>query len=169
MRLFPIVFLAVLLALPALAPAQQQTGSVSGVLAGETRTWYITETPEMSQSDWSGNASWAEVSIVAHATPDTIMNSREALLLSFESTGTGPAQGVEIRFLAEGLSKAYVADSDSGASVVVEQLSVAGDRLTLSGSFSATLGWTENYGINVDMTNTRDVSGTFTGTIGPVR
>lgn len=150
------------------AAAQQVTGQIAATLDGETRGWFITETEEMSQSDWSGTPEWAMVSLLGHTTPDTIMNSREALMIGFTATGPGPATDVEIRFLAEGLSKAYVAKEDNAA-VTIESLSAKGDRLSLSGSFTATMGYTEDFGRTIDMANSRAIEGTFEADIGPVR
>lgn len=178
-----ILALAATLLLAAPAIAQNSigetvtVGEITATLDGAERTWFLTEaeitsdgaTEIMSQSDFSGDASWADVSLFGHTTPDTIMNSTEGLAISFASSGPGEADGVEIRFLTEGMFKGYVAEGENGARVTVDSLAAEGEGLRISGTFAATLGYSDTSGGPVDMTNTRAIEGSFDVVVGPVR
>lgn len=156
---------AALAALP--AAAQESTGEITATIGGEQRTWYVTESDRMSQSDWSGSPNWASVSLFGHTAPDTVMTSKQALMIGFTATGTGAASDPEIGYLSESMSKAWV--SDDTATVTIDSMTAEGDRLSLTGSFTATMGYSEDYGRTVDTSDPREISGRFDVSVGPVR
>lgn len=161
--------LAAALATP--ANAQEVLGTVTGTVGGEEREWYVTASDEGSQSDWLGSETWAEVSVVAHSTPDTIMRTTEALMVGFTLTGAGDnanASGAEVTFLVEGFSAAYVGEDDA-VTVTITEHSVTDGVLSLAGTVEGTLAWTEDFGRTVDPDDTVVLEASFDTSVRPLQ
>lgn len=137
MRYVWLAFAAWLLA--GVAAAQEITGTVTATIDGEERTWFGTAEDGMSQSDWSGDERYASVSIFAHPGPDTTLQARDALMIGFEMMASADAREVslpEIVWMIGGMSDAYVADEDTGATIDLDSVTVEDDTLRISGSFA---------------------------------
>ena len=73
-----------------------------------------------------------------------------------------PPYGVEISYAPTGTAQRWVSDEASGAvSVSFTTLSFEGDEGQVTGTFSATLCYTESYEEDPDMNNCRPIEGSF--------
>lgn len=137
--------------------AQEVTGTIEGTLNGEDAVWYLTRNDGTSQSDFSGAPGFMSVSLLGHATPDTIMSTQDALMISWSKFGETIADA-EIRYLPEGgFIKGFVSSPEAPVTLELTTFEVNDDVLTVSGQISATLGWSESLTQKPDMTNTVDL------------
>lgn len=162
---------AALTLIPLAALSQEVTGEITATIDGDQRTWFIVESNGASQSSWKGTGGYADVLLFGHASDDTITDETEALTIRFGVTnldGTNTTELPEIAYLKDGLLESYVADSEN-AEVSVNSMEVEGERLAISGTFEATLGFTDDLGQTVDMSRSREISGSFDAVIGSGR
>lgn len=127
--------------------AEDADGTLTASIGDEERIWYITSSSMMgqyvSQSDWSEPLSGRiSVSLMGHASPDTVMDTEGALMLSFTvRSPTGDAEVIEpeLNYLVGGMTEAFSSSEDGSASVSVDSISVDGETLKVSGAFEGTL------------------------------
>lgn len=150
--------------LPILAQAQEVIGTVTGTIDGQERTWFLTSQDGQSQSDFSEMGSIVDVSILAHASLDTVMSTKDGLMLSwtvFDMANPEP-QGAELRYMAgDSFMQAYTAPEDAPVMLDLSTFAKLTDGLHVAGTVSGTLGWSEGAGADPDMADSRDVSITF--------
>lgn len=152
----------VLFAAAAPAAAQEVLGTIAGTLGGEAREWYVTASDEGSQSDWSGSDTWATVSLMGHAAADTTFRTREALSIGFTLTERAGATDPEVSYFVEGISKAYVGNPDeTGLTITVDDYAFAEGVLTLSGTVTGTLAYSEDFGRSLDQGDTVEIDVAF--------
>lgn len=139
----------------------QSSGTVTLIVAGEERTIPVWS----DQSDWSGSESWPSINIYAR---DFSENSEEPALLSlsFEASGWQPSVPEMDMTLYENrkpIGNLYAREEAErgGLTVIIESHAVDGTSLSLAGSFAATLGPSENYGRDIDLSQGVPVTGTF--------
>jgi hypothetical protein len=155
---------AVVAAAPA---AAEEGGVVEPVIGAEEFRFPL----QASQSDWSGSADWASVSIRARPVDEAAWARFKALSLSFDYAG-GAVSTPELRLLrvvGEGEMQRLYAEAEAGGlEVTVDRAEAQGDFLTVEGRFSAEMGPSEDYGRTVDLSDPIPVAGSFAVTLGPV-
>jgi len=146
------------------AYAQEVTGTIVASIDGDERTWFTTTDEGRSQSDWSGDLNFADISLWGHPVEDTISAIHDSLLIGFQLVKSADGYTlwtIEISFLEDGYDGIYRVVDDADAALTVEAVELDGDQLSLSGSFSATLYYTTDHGREVDMSNSVFVEGNF--------
>lgn len=157
---------------PVFAAAQEVTGTIAATLNGEERTWFITETPQMSQSDWKDFGYQASVSLLGHSTDNTVTSSHQALMVKFEYWGSDGAYTIsapEVVYLSQGMMKAHVGRQEDGVQINITSAEVNGDRLKIEGTISGDLIFTEVMMRKKDPNDVLSVEGSFSADLGPVR
>jgi len=150
------------------ATAQDVTGRIVAAIEGNEQTWFVTSLDGTSQSDWSGDPNFANVSIWGHPVENTTSAIKGSLLIGFQlvkSAGDHSAWTVEVSYLEDGYGGMYRVVEDDDASLTVESVSLDGDLLTVSGAFTAAMFYATNYGRDVDPSNSQSVEGAFTVTL----
>jgi uncharacterized protein (UPF0297 family) len=145
-----------MMAWPLAAPAQEVIGTIGGNLQGRPANWFVTASAEGGQSDWIGDETYAQVTILGHATVNTVLETTGALMLSFEmvqEAGGYNVLGRDITYYRRP-DKAYVS-GENEAEIQVTHVEFDDGLLTLSGKFAGTLSVTD------ETTDTRVVSGSF--------
>ncbi len=150
------------LATPALA---ESTGEIALTIAGEDLVLSL----RGGQSDWSGSANWPSVSLSARAF-NADGEDPVVLSLSFDAANWTPSvpelrltryedsQAVEKLFSGE--------DQEDGAlTVTLGSHDLNGTTLSLTGSFQGTMGTSDNYGRDIDLSQGQPVEGTFEVTV----
>lgn len=160
------ILLSALLALGLSTPAHSGgTGELILTVDGEERVVPLWE----NQSDWSGSENWPSVNIYARAFNEAGENPL-VVTLGFEAPQGTPGSPeltvtqYEDGAVAERLFSGSDAE-DGGLSVVLERQMVDGSTLSLSGSFTGTIGTSENRGRDIDLSNGIAVQGTFSVTL----
>ncbi|PWG18057.1 hypothetical protein [Salibaculum griseiflavum] len=160
-RLFAATAIA---ALPVVAQAQEVIGTATGTIDGEEHTWFLTAQDGQSQSDFSEMGSIVDVSILAHASPDTIMSTKDGLMLSwsvFDMANPAP-QGVELRYMAgDSFMQAYTAPEDAPVTLDLSTFTKVEDGLHVAGMVTGSLGWSEGIGSSPDMADSHEVAISF--------
>jgi len=144
----------------------QEGGEVVLEIGGESVVFPLWN----SQSDWSGSEHWATVNIYTRPTDETAWESYKGFTLGFELVN-GVAQYGEVDLTtADGdeLTRYYGEEGETDLTLTVESYDVSGELLTLSGEITATMGTSETFGSDIDLSDPRDIAGTFTVTLGPV-
>lgn len=150
------------LATPGLA---QSTGEIALTIAGEEHVFPL----DSSQSDWSGRESWPSISLSARAFNDDGEDPR-VVSFSFDAGNWMPSLP-ELRFTryedGKAVQKLFSAeDAEDGAlQVTLDSHSVTGSQLSVSGSIEGSMGTSDNYGRDIDLSDSVPVSGTFTATV----
>lgn len=160
------ILLTPLLALGLGAPASAEgTGQIALTIAGEDLVLPL----RGGQSDWSGSANWPSISLSARAFNE---DGEDPIVvnLSFDAANWAPSlpelrltryedsQVTETLFSGE--------DEDDGAlSVTLDSHDLQGTTLTLTGRFQGTMGPSENYGRDIDLSKGQPVEGTFEVTV----
>jgi len=121
-------------------------GTIAATLEGERRTWYIVR-KEMgsdmhSQSEWIGwTASGRVVTLYGHTSPDSLASTGglmlELNLVVMENTST--VSSASVSYLRGGIEDMYVTRGPITDGVELDKYEEAGDRVTVSGTFEATL------------------------------
>ncbi len=158
--------LALLTLFPFACYAQDVTGHISGTLQGYASEWFITASAEGGQSDWSGDETYAWVTILGHTTANTVLETEGALSLSFEmipEIGGFNVLAREIIYYRQP-EKMYLSQQDS-AEIQVTSAAFEDGELHVTGKFAATLGSTDDFGATIDMNDPRIVAGTFDATL----
>ncbi|MCB1313354.1 MAG: hypothetical protein KDK29_16415 [Sedimentitalea sp.] len=156
------ILLAMGLAMPVFA---QSTGEVTLIIADEERTVPVWS----EQSDWSGPETWPSINIYARAFDD---EDREPVVLSlgFEASRWQPSVPeleVDLYESRERVGKLYAREEEErgGLSVTLDSHAIDGTLLSISGSFEGTLGPSDNYGRDIDLSQGIPVKGTFVVTL----
>jgi len=127
-------------------PAVQSVdGFIEGTLDGETRKWHITSGEvngeNASQSSWEHFAGTTRITLFGHSRPDTLIGSREGLMLIITTTGVDASAEVldaEVVYLSGGMTQGYGSNEEGGfARLVTDSIRSEGDSLSLSGYFEA--------------------------------
>lgn len=128
------------------APAQVRVdGFIEGTLNGEPRKWYITSGEvngvPTSQSGWEAFAGMTQVTLFGHTRPDTLLTSKEALMISISLSGIdGSAQLVdsEVVYLSGGITAGYGSNEEGGsAQMVLDTIQRDDGVLRISGQVDA--------------------------------
>ncbi|KPP83648.1 MAG: hypothetical protein HLUCCA08_07565 [Rhodobacteraceae bacterium HLUCCA08] len=139
----------------------QSSGTVTLIIADEERTIPVWS----DQSDWSGGESWPSINIYARDFSDD--GEEPALMsLSFEASGWQPSVPEMDMVLYENrksVGKLFAREEEErgGLAVTVDSHAFDGASLSLTGSFEATLGSSDNYGGDIDLSQGIPVTGTF--------
>ena len=139
----------------------QSLGTVTLIVADQERTIPVWA----EQSDWSGSESWPSINIYARDFSD---NGEEPALisLSFEASGWQPSVPEMDMVLYEnrksvGTLFAREEEERGGLTVIVDSHAFDRTSLSLTGSFEAMLGPSDNYGNDIDLSQGVSVTGTF--------
>ena len=124
---------------------QSVDGYIEGTLDGESRKWHITSGEVngtySSQSSWENFAGMTQITLFGHTQPDTLIASREALMIIITTSGTDPSAEVfdaEVVYLSGGITEGYGSNEEGGfARLVTDSIRSEGDSLRLSGHFEA--------------------------------
>lgn len=145
----------------ATASFSQSSGSVTLTFADEERTIPVWS----EQSDWSGSDNWPSINIYARDFRD---DSEEPIIasLGFEAARWQPSVPEMEIVLYENRKPAgrlYAREEEDGGglTVIVDSHVINGTSLSLTGSFEATLGPSDNYGRDIDLSQGVPVTGTF--------
>ena len=145
----------------ATASYSQSSGTVTLIVADQERTIPVWS----DQSDWSGSESWPSINIYARDFSD---NGEEPALvsLSFEASGLQPSAPEMDMVLYEnrkpvGRLFAREEEERGGLTVTVDSHAFDGTSLSLTGSFDATLGPSDNDGGDIDLSQGVPVTGSF--------
>jgi len=143
----------------------QSSGELTLNIAGEERT--IPVWPE--QSDWSGGESWPSINIYARDFRDE--GEEPAMVsLGFAASRWEPSLPEMDLVLYENrkpVGRLYAREEEErgGLTVIVDSHVIDGTSLSLTGSFEATLGPSDNYGGDIDLSQGVPVTGTFAVTL----
>lgn len=150
------------------AIAQDVTGSITATLTGEERVWFITAMKDKSSSHWSEMGPLTNVNIWGHATDDSIMGSKDALIIQFSlMNGEVFPDTLSVMFSDSSVPGNYYASDADMTGLNLSRIKDNDGQLTLNGAFSATMAYAESYGAPPDRENTRHVQGTFEVTLYP--
>ena len=150
---------------PALAQAQEG-GSVVIEYEGQSYEFPL----QAGQSDWGGSTAYGSVNIYARPTDDATWALFKTLTLGFSFMGD-TVDGAEIsltRLIEGDILQNVFGDEDTGLVVGLEEATVDGAFLSVSGQFSSGMGTSQNYGGTIDMANPMAISGSFNVILGPV-
>ncbi|MGK7653455.1 hypothetical protein ACSQ76_13865 [Roseovarius sp. B08] len=120
--------------------AQYASGTVSAMLDAQTRSWQVVEPDQDGGSHWKRENDGVSIRLVAHEAPE-VLSRNPGLTLSFKTDGLGAeAEAQELSVILtqtteNGTLKAMPADTD----ITLSALTVAGERLVISGDFTAIL------------------------------
>ncbi|MDZ7784363.1 MAG: hypothetical protein U5K56_15950 [Halioglobus sp.] len=146
-------------------------GTITATLEGERRTWYIVRKEmggEMhSQSEWAGwTASGRVVTLYGHTSPDSLASTGglmlELNLVVMENTST--VSSASVSYLRGGIEDMYVTRGPITDGVELDNYEEAGDRVTVSGNFEATLQQNTS-GETTDPDTIELEDGTFSATV----
>ncbi|MEQ6250371.1 hypothetical protein ABMC89_15860 [Sulfitobacter sp. HNIBRBA3233] len=154
--------LAVGLATPTIA---ESTGELVLTIAGEEEVIPLWGT----QSDWSGSANWPSINIYARSFNE---DGEDPLVvtLGFDAPGWTPSQA-EMRLSryegGDAVLKLFANEDeeDGGLAVKLDSHALEGTLMSLTGSVTGTLGTSDNYGRDIDLSDGIPVDGVFTVTL----
>ncbi len=151
--------------------AVDQYGEIRATVDGNSRTWYVLGDADNTNSGWTSMipGSLFDVSLWGSPGESNAMAIAGVLAIdpSVMKRGDKPtASDVTIQYLEGGFSNIYVTTDDGKNSVTVEELSVEGDFLRVSGSFDGVAYFKQN-AMDRDVDSSRSVSiqGTFSVTL----
>lgn len=123
-----------------------------------------------SQSDWSGSAEWASVNIYSRPLDEDTWELFKGFTLGFQYNGGTVGSGeASLSRVIDGELVRYFADADdTEMTLTVEEASVDGAYLTLNGTAEMTMGTSDNFGRDIDMSEPLSLSAVFAVTLGPV-
>jgi len=160
-----IILLVSALLITPFAAFAEESGAVTLEIDGTSYEFPL----EASQSDWGGSVTYGSVNIYSKPTDEATWALFKRLTLGFTITnGTTDAPELGLSRMVGGEMQKLFGSKDTGATVTLEDASVDGDFLTLTGSFSGTLGTSKNYGSDIDLSDPVPVTGNFSVTLGPV-
>lgn len=133
--------------------AEEPGGQIRGTLDGEAAVWEI----RAGQSDFSGDADYASVSLVARGTDGVA--ARTTLMVGFEMVN-GAASSVEVR-LMDALGAAWYGPVEESGALGVTRAEF-GDQLVIEAALGGTLAVSEDFG------RTLDLEGPTTGIVADV-
>ncbi|MEQ8559143.1 MAG: hypothetical protein RIB03_12570 [Henriciella sp.] len=143
-------------------------GEVTLDIEGETYAFPLWE----SQSDWSGSESYASVNIYARPTDKETWSKFKTFTLGFETMGSNiSAPEARLTRMVNGDQQRLFAGEDQdegGLKVTVDSTSVTGDALSITGSFVAQMGPSDNFGRDIDLSDPVEITGRFDVKLGPV-
>lgn len=140
-------------ACPALA--QETAGTITGLLGDAPASW----TFDATQSDFSGDAGYASVSIAGW--PEEVPEGVAMISIGFDLQ-QGMAQNPEIRLMPKGNGPVLF---NREVEVTLTEAVIEGETLRLSGSLSGPMGLTSDHGANVDMSEPRHIDLSFDGLV----
>lgn len=135
------------------AQAQETAGTIIGTLDDAPAGW----TFDAMQSDFSGDAGYASVSIVGW--PDEVPEGVAMIFIGFDLQ-QGMAQNAELRLMPKGDGPVLFSRE---VEVTLTEAVIDGETLRISGSLSGPLGQTTDHGRTIDMTAARQIDLTFDG------
>ncbi|SHG70674.1 hypothetical protein [Marivita hallyeonensis] len=154
---------------------------LAATVATATESGYVTLTLGNEQfelplnaahSDWTGSPGFAKVSILSRPTEVATWERFQSLRLAFDLLRTG-ATTPELSLLRRrddaGFERWYGRSESGGLTVVITERSLNDTELTVSGSFTGTLGRSDNFGQTIDLSEPMPVSGRFEVTLLPIR
>lgn len=143
----------------------QSSGEMTVMIAGAERTIPVWA----EQSDWSGSEDWPSINIYVRNFPDS---GEEPIVLSltFEASSWEPSvpeMDVSLYENRERVAVLYGREEQErgGLSVTLDDHSIVGTQLSISGNFEGTLGPSDNYGNDIDLSQGVLVTGTFVVTL----
>ncbi len=123
-------------------------------------------------SDWIGSRGFAEVSIMTRPTDVQSWQHFQSLRLAFDLLRTG-AQSPEMSILRRsddaGFQRWYSRSDNGALSVAITGRDLDGKQLQITGTFSGTLGISEDFGRTIDLSDPMPVTGTFDVTLHPIQ
>lgn len=150
------------------ASAQEVVGTITGTLDGEDRVWFITAMGGNSSSYRSEMGPITNVTIFGHASDDTIMSAKDALIIDFSlMNGEVFPDTLSVAFSDSSVEGNYYANNDNVATLTLTRIADENGQLTLEGAFTATMAYGASYGAPLDPENTRAAEGTFSLTLSP--
>lgn len=138
-----------------------------------TLTDEILELPlSTGHSDWSGSHGFVRVSILTRPSDLETWQRFQSLRLAFDLL-RDRAQLPEMSILRRAddaeFERWYGKGNRGGLIVTVSDRSLEGDFLRVSGTFTGTLGQSEDFGLTIDLSTPMPVSGEFDVTLLPIR
>lgn len=156
---------AICICVLAAAAQAEERGTLALTIDGESYDYELWA----AQSDWSGSESFGSVSIFAQPVDrDVALGS---IMFGF-SLAAGNAERGEINLRTEqdGETIRYFAGADpeeGGLAVTLDEASVSGEELSVTGSFRTQAGTSDNFGRDIDLTDPMQIEGTFDVVLAP--
>ncbi len=145
------------------ASAQQVIGSITGVIDGFERVWYVTEMDANSRSLWTDRSPVTNVQIFGHVSENTITDKADGLSITFDmQDGEVVIPTIFISFIDASVEGDYVAAFVDTNIIELTTNTMLDGRLQLEGSFVTTMMYSENFGMSLDPENTKDIEAVFT-------
>ncbi|MDF3605310.1 hypothetical protein PE067_03525 [Paracoccus sp. DMF-8] len=143
----------------------QSSGEITVMIAGAERTIPVWA----EQSDWSGSEDWPSINIHVRDFTD---NGEEPIVVSlgFEASRwepSAPELDMSLYEIKERVAVLYGREEQErgGLSVTLDDHSIDGTQLSISGSFEGMLGPSDNFGNDIDLSQGVPVTGTFSVTL----
>jgi len=151
--------------LPAMAIAQEG-GAVTITIGDNTYDFPLSE----SQSDWSGPISFANIYIDTRPMDEGTRELFNHFSLGFDYFGEqiDYAEATLIRVIDGELVYYYANAEDTDIVLTIEEESVDGEFLTIAGNAEMTMGTSENFGRDIDLSDPLSLSASFAVILGPV-
>lgn len=122
-----------------------------------------------AQSDWSGSESFGSVSIFAQPV-DRDMELGSIMLGFSLASGNAERGEINLRTVRDGETIRYFAGADAeegGLTVTLDGASVSGEELSVTGRFQTQAGTSDNYGRDIDLSDSMQMEGTFDVVLAP--
>jgi hypothetical protein len=151
------------LASPAVA---EEGGEVVLTIGGEDFVFPLWE----SQSDWMDGGAFSSVNIYSRPTDEETWARFKTFTLGFSGpiSAPGDPEASLTRIVDGERQELYSEDEAGGLAVAIDEASVEGELLTVSGTLSGAFGTSENWGNDIDLSEPVPISGRFMVTLGPV-
>ena len=149
----------------AAAAQAEERGTLALTVDGESHEYELWA----EQSDWSGSESFGSVSIFARPVDrDMALGS---IMFGFSlAAGNAELGEINLRTGHDGETVRYFAGADpeeGGLAVTLDEASVSGEELSVTGSFRTQAGTSENFGRDIDLTDPMQIEGTFDVVLAP--
>lgn len=144
----------------------EEGGAVALTVAGETYDFPL----EASQSDWSGSESWPSINIYTRPVDEETWAKFKGFTLGFDApSGDVSRLGATLTTADGDELTRYFADPDQTPMTFdLRMLSMEGEFMTIEGTLTATMGTSDNYGRDIDLSDTVEVSADVAVTLGPI-
>ncbi len=120
------------------------------------------------KSDWLGrempNGFHGDISIYSWPTDEKLQGLFKEFSLGLSLSGPNVSNAeAQLTRLVNGDPVRYFANDDTqnGLSITIENIDISGEEMNVVGSFSSSMGKSENYGVDIDLSDSIDVNGEF--------
>lgn len=147
----------------------EESGEILVTTEEETMTFAL----DTMQSDWSGSPNWASVSITGIPVDDDAQDRFRSFNLGFSVNNGNPdlAEATLLRIIDGEPQRLYgAADAEAGGlEITISDADADGDFFTVSGAYDGRLGPSDNFGRDIDLSQSIAVSGSFDVTLDLLR